>query len=1224
MINAGLPTSEVPTLAVDPQATDTLYASSWGRGVFKSIDGGATWRAVNEGLTNLDVQALALDPEAPDTIYAGTYGGGVFKSKDGGNTWQVYNEGLAADTKVLALVVDPQAPGTVYIGTSEKGAFKSMDGGVTWPAASEGLTNPDVWALAVDPQSRGTVYAGTSGGVFKSMDGGVTWQEFNEGLTNLYVRALAVDPQSPGTVYAGTQEGGVFKRTDGGAAWQRVSKGLTSTVARLAVAPQMPGTIYVGTQGEGVFRSTDGGATWWTLTESWIATNVVVLAVDPQAPATVYGGTSGGVFKSTDGGVTWQARNEGLTSRDVRALATDPQASDTVYARTYGGVFKSTDGGNTWQAANEGLTVHYMRALALNPEASDTVYAGTYGGGVFKSTDGGNTWQAANEGLTNLDVWTLVLDPLSPTTVYVGTLGGGVFKSVDGAATWQAVNEGLTNFKVRALALDPQSPDTAYAGTEEAFFKSVDGGLSWQRLFSMQYTALSVDPLISQVLYAATGAGVNLSRDGGVSWEEVGPPDAPVRLLVINASDPQTIYGAAGETGVFRGQVNRALLTSHPPPSDNWLRHKVEELLAGITSYLPQSDNWFLPLTSPPLVFLLFLTWIYVFVAQPNQIPFSTALRLLLTPRQLVLAIGGGYIERSWPHWQRSVESSILRQSRVTAQTLRDIPRLFCDYALQRYYQERQIQEDLSFEKDGLSLRPSARTRDWLEASEKAVAVLGGEDAQQKEEFQQQSAALIEVLSKALGLVQWKSRSHMDIMHGYVVEAPALRLRVPPRFPVIFPQCITYDEDDIVHLADFMGVLGMTDFFALLVAFDLPGDGQNVDGLRRLVKGSPYAHDFIVLSSDDVLSILKVRDPNARLIQLLLDQVDLSLVSPYVTAGPVPENMHFGRESEIKTITQTIKDNDFALAGGRKIGKTSTLQKVHRLLGKDARYSTFYLDCQPITTYEEFFDALTRKLEHELDAAPASFRDVVASLKQEAGGKLVVMLLDEVDNLLAYDVGREEPLFKVFRSLSQEGYCRFVFCGGKSLYRRIHHPDSPFFNFCKDIILGHLDEKSAVEIITRPMGGMGIELQDKDQLVTQIITLSSCHPNLVQFICERLINRIKERRITLEDLHAVTTAQEFYQYFIETTWGQSAPLEKIITLAMLNRQSFTRGEIYTTLERRGVEDKAAIDEALETLQLYTLLRQKGRDYLYALIEFPRIVRESEDVEALMESLLGRV
>jgi uncharacterized membrane protein YsdA (DUF1294 family) len=743
-------------------------------------------------------------------------------------------------------------------------------------------------------------------------------------------------------------------------------------------------------------------------------------------------------------------------------------------------------------------------------------------------------------------------------------------------------------------------------------------------LYAFIYSSTDWNPYTVWVAALTATTFVMYGLDKGLSG--IGNVRIPERILHLLAILGGFLGGWLGMV-FFRHKID---IRKHP---DSWAILTLSTLGHALLTYSQfRFRSWSLIIPSLILLFLaLVLALVYFWVAQPNQIPFATALQLLMAPLQLARALDRDYVERSWLQWQHIIESSVLRQSRVTARALAGIPRPFRKYALERYYDERQQEEDLTFEKNSLSLCPSARTRAWLEAAEKAVDVLGGNDAQQRKEFEQQSAALVRVLSDALGLVQLESRSYLR-MHGYVVKAPALRLRVPPCFPVIFPQRTTYDEDDIVHLADFMGVLDMTDFFALLVAFDRLGDGQNVAGLRRLVKDSPYAHDFIVLGSDDVLSVLKARDSNARLIRLLLEQVDLSLVSPYVTAGPVSENMFFGRENEIKTITQTIKDNDFALAGGRKIGKTSTLQKVHRILYKDARYSTIYLDCQPITTYEEFFDNFSRKLEREMDAAPASFRDAVAWLKQETGDRLVVVLLDEVDNLLTCDVEREERLFKVFRSLSQEGYCRFVFCGGKVLYRRIHHPGSPFFNFCKDIVLGHLDEKSAAEIITRPMGDMGIKLQDEDQLVAQIIRLSSCHPNLVQSICERLITHIRlqqlvaRRRwcITQDDLQTVTTEQEFYQYFIEITWGQATPLEKVITLVMLDRQSFTAGELYAALKQRGIDDKTAIAEALQTLQLYNLLRQEGRNYLYVLTEFPRIVRESEDVEVLIESLLGRV
>jgi len=104
----------INALAIDPTTPSTLYAGTWGGGVFKSADGGASWSAVNTGLTNTHIRALAIDPATPSTLYAGTYayGGGVFKSTNGGTSWSAANNGLT-NTDVFALVIDPQTPSTL-------------------------------------------------------------------------------------------------------------------------------------------------------------------------------------------------------------------------------------------------------------------------------------------------------------------------------------------------------------------------------------------------------------------------------------------------------------------------------------------------------------------------------------------------------------------------------------------------------------------------------------------------------------------------------------------------------------------------------------------------------------------------------------------------------------------------------------------------------------------------------------------------------------------------------------------------------------------------------------------------------------------------------------------------------------------------------------------------------------------------------------------------------
>jgi len=112
----------IRVLAIDPATPTTLYAGTYGGGVFKSANGGASWSAVNSGLTSLAVLALAIDPATPTTLYAGTSGGGVFKSVNGGASWSAVNSGLA-NLDILALAIDPATPTTLYAGTSGGGVF---------------------------------------------------------------------------------------------------------------------------------------------------------------------------------------------------------------------------------------------------------------------------------------------------------------------------------------------------------------------------------------------------------------------------------------------------------------------------------------------------------------------------------------------------------------------------------------------------------------------------------------------------------------------------------------------------------------------------------------------------------------------------------------------------------------------------------------------------------------------------------------------------------------------------------------------------------------------------------------------------------------------------------------------------------------------------------------------------------------------------------------------
>src|SRR5919106_4537198 len=464
----------VAIAATDPQ---TVYAGT-GDGVFKSTDRGASWQAANAGLfgeetaeerdhrlTEGYVYGLAVDESNPDIVYAATFGRGLFKTTNGGASWR--NIGLTA---LGAVVLDPADPRTIYAGAtgayaggiwSRSGVFKSTDGGMSWHAA--GLQGTNVDRLAIDPENPNIVYAGGEDGLFKSTDGGASWAA--AGLHGKTIEGLTLDAQDPETIYAGTYPHGIFKSTDRGRTWRTLKLGQGANA--LALNPQNPATLYAGTEG-GILKSIDGAASWRRLQVSIPKTaDVTGLAVDPENARTMYastvvwaGSTTAydiGVLKSTDGGASWQAAGAGLGNPpNIFGLALDPLDPDTLYA----GSFKTTDGAVSWRSV--GLPADAsVYTLALDPKQQATLYAGT-DEGIFKSTKAAGSWHAVNDGLTADIVSALAIDPHHRQTVYAGT-DTGLFRSTDGGRSWPSFSRGLPSLGIQALAVDPAGR-TVYAG----------------------------------------------------------------------------------------------------------------------------------------------------------------------------------------------------------------------------------------------------------------------------------------------------------------------------------------------------------------------------------------------------------------------------------------------------------------------------------------------------------------------------------------------------------------------------------------------------------------------------------------------------------------------------------------------------------------------------------------------------------------------------------------
>jgi hypothetical protein len=395
---------------------------------------------------------------------------------------------------------------------------------------------------------------------------------------------------------------------------------------------------------------------------------------------------------------------------------------------------------------------------------------------------------------------------------------------------------------------------------------------------------------------------------------------------------------------------------------------------------------------------------------------------------------------------------------------------------------------------------------------------------------------------------------------GYMVDAPMLWIR-HRRFPVLFVAFDSNQESPLSDIVKQLEIAQATEFFALLVVVPTSaGGGNEAEVLRRHVSNTVFQHDFVVLDGRHLADII-AEGSIQRLVEVMLRQgIGLYSLSPYVVNGPVPERMFFGREREVKVISQNLVDRDYAVLGGRRIGKSSILQRLDRLLNADARYFALYINCEDKMDRREFLDALAANLGVELDSADSrSFRDVVVPFIKANSAKRLVFLLDEIDEVLAREAEAPDGprLFKTFRGLSHEGTCRFVFSGSRTLYSHLHDSRSPFFNFCDSLILRPLDEKSVTEIVTKPMRQLGIDISEEEQFIQRLVTLTSSHPNLAQWVCDRLVKRAFERlgasepavldrltealrsnrRTSLHDLDELSQTRDFHEYYVSTAWG---------------------------------------------------------------------------------------
>jgi photosystem II stability/assembly factor-like uncharacterized protein len=556
------------------------YGPSAERGIFRSTDGGQTFEKVlyrDEYTSGNDV---VLDPADPNTLYAGLWrqqqsfresaefggpGGGIFKSTDGGTTWRPLTEGLppVIEANLAVAPGDPKqlyamVAGTPPAGSSERagpttgvvGLYRSTDGGEHWlpadapsaPGGSKGKPDPrplerigggDLPTLAVDPRNPDVVYSASI--VFwRTEDGGATWSAVRGAPGGDDYQKVWIDPTDPNVLLAVSDQGAVVS-SNRGQSWSNWYTQPTAAMYHVSTDDAFPYRVCGGQQDSGsacvASRSMDGEITF----RDWHPVNIQeygIAAPDPKDPDHVYGSGRTGVSlydrrtrQTASVGPGPEQRGTDF-GRNVRTMpiAWSPLRPDVLYY-TSNVVWQSTDRAHSWTRISPDLTRQSwavpasagsyasqvtpspqgaITALSPSPHDAGVLWAGTDDGAIQVTSDGGASWRDVTP--PAVKPWTRIFNIeaghfdagtayAAANTMRIDDANPHFWRTHDGGRSWTEIDEGITaGAAANSIREDPRQRGLLYAATETQVWVSFDDGDHWQSL-RLNMPAISVRDL---------------------------------------------------------------------------------------------------------------------------------------------------------------------------------------------------------------------------------------------------------------------------------------------------------------------------------------------------------------------------------------------------------------------------------------------------------------------------------------------------------------------------------------------------------------------------------------------------------------------------------------------------------------------------------------------------------------------------------------------------------
>ena len=333
-------------------------------GIFKFLPDLKEWKSI--GLKGISIKNIKHMHN--NTLWAGSYGRGVYISRDSGTTWLKKNNGIA-NLQIISAFTDNE--NTIYAGTSW-GLFKKTQDGA-WEEI-ETFSGKRVQAVAKD--SEGNIYAGTTSGIWRYDPADKKWARVKGHAEYVNISVIAIDKNN--VIFAGTHGDGLFASSNKGKSWNELKEGIANQMI-VSLTFDSKGILYVGTS-NGIFRSRDINKNTFEDLSSNLENRIIQsAAVDKDS--NIYVGTDGsGIFVRRKG-ISWEDINEGLKNRRVSSLFINDTGD--IYAGTYDGLFVTKKGSNEWKDISSGIINRIIQTIGSDKNGS--LLIGTWGGGIYTS-----------------------------------------------------------------------------------------------------------------------------------------------------------------------------------------------------------------------------------------------------------------------------------------------------------------------------------------------------------------------------------------------------------------------------------------------------------------------------------------------------------------------------------------------------------------------------------------------------------------------------------------------------------------------------------------------------------------------------------------------------------------------------------------------------------------------------------------------------------------------